>query len=380
MENKYISFSPYYAGLSNVIMSYELAFAISHITGRTLILPPDCFLTVICENDKKTFVDIWKVFDRDYVDKKCNCIDFYRVPEFQKKYHLFGDIKSYTKGISEVIDDVTEIKFVSESDVEKKNSPINESHIVLVSSKNEDEDFIDFCQGRKVLDLSEIKSKFIHFEGNLFGHYWYHVYPGNFQKRNMMKEKINTIFTYNFIIEDICSVVSSMVGDYNSVHIRRTDFLHCYKHNIESISSNLTVFNSIRQYFDTSIPLYIATDEKNKNFFNLVRENYKVYFFDDICKFLPYDISELEKTVIEQTVCSKSNKFYGTFYSTYSSRINIIRGMNGMQAEDYMGLNYIGDIINESSVNPWKCKESKRWGWWDSSHPQWKIEKNGIYI
>ena len=60
MENKYISFSPYYAGLSNVIMSYEIAFAISHITGRTLILPPDCFLGVICENDKKTFVDIWR--------------------------------------------------------------------------------------------------------------------------------------------------------------------------------------------------------------------------------------------------------------------------------------------------------------------------------
>ena len=380
MEDKYISFSPYYSGLANVIMCYELAFAISHITGRTLIVPPNCFLTFMAENDRKTFIDIWKIFDRDYVNKNCNCVDFHQVPEFQEKYHLFGDIKSYTNGISEVIDDVTEIKFISESNPSENNCPLNESHQVIISSEYSDDDFADFCQDRKVLDLSKIESKFIHFEGNLFGHYWYHVYPGNFEQRNAMKEKINTIFKYNSIFEDICSFVSSSIGNYNSAHIRRNDFLHCRKNEIETISSDLKVLNSLKQYFDVSVPLYIATDEKNKDFFNLVKNEFRVYFFDDIAKLLPYDINELEKTIIEQIICAKSSRFYGTFYSTYSSRINIIRGINGMQAEDYMGLNYIGDIINDSLVNPWKYKENRRWGWWDSSHPQWKVEKNGIYV
>lgn len=380
MDNRYITFSPYYSGLANVIMSYELAFSISHITGRTLVLPPNCFLLFLTEHHRDKFIDIWSIFDRVYVDKNCNCIDFYNVPELHGKYHLFGNEKSYTNGISQVIEDTTEIKFKSISDPTKDDITTNESHIVITSSDYENSDFSDFCQGREVLNLSNINSKFIHFENNLFGHYWYHVYPGDFVERNLLKKEINTVFKYKQIFEDIGSVVSSNIGEYNSAHIRRNDFLYCRKNEIETLSSDLKILNKLKQYFDTSVPLYIATDEMDKSLFHLVKDEFKVYFFEDISKYLPSHLSKLENTILEQIICSKSKKFYGTFYSTYSSRINIMRGLEGKQSDDFMGLNHISDIINTSAINPWKHKEDKKWQWCDSSHPQWKIEVDGFYV
>lgn len=380
MENNYIIFSPYHSGTTNVIMSYELAFSISHITGRTLVLPPNCFLCFLSGNDKDNFLNIWDIFDRDYVNQNCNCIDLYDVPELQGAYHLFGNEKSYTNNISNVVEDVTEIKFRNIDDLSKDNVTINESHTVIVTSDYCDLDFSDFRQDREVLDLGKIKSKFIHFENNLFGHYWYHVYPGDSEKRNILKKKINKIFKYKSKFHDIASTISSEIGPYNSIHIRRNDFLYCMEKQIETTSTDLKILNKLKEYFDVSVPLYIATDETDKNFFDLVKTEFKVYFFDDVIEHIPQNINELEKTILEQIICSESETFYGTYYSTYSSRINIMRGLNGKQSNDSIGLNHIGDNIDQSLVNPWKYKSNKLWEWCDSSHPQWKIEQNGKYI
>ena len=381
MENKYITFSPCLAGLVNVIMSYEIAFSIAHITNRTLVLPPNCYLYFLSnKHHKNDYIDILSIFDIDYIKSQIKCIDFYDVPEFRGKYHLFGNQDSYTDGISKIIEDVKEIKFKSAYSNTENNVTINESDTIITSSDYADSDFDDFSQGREILNLSNIKNKFIHFENNLFGHYWYHVYPGNFKKRNLLKKKINTIFKYKKTFDNLGSIICSKIGIYNATHIRRNDFLNYRKNEIETISTNLKILNTLKQYFDTSIPLYIATDEEDKSFFDLVKTEFKVYFFEDICKYFDYELSNLEKTVLEQIICSKSEKFYGTFYSTYSSRINIMRGIDGKQSDDFMGLNYISDKIDYSLVNPWKYKHDKKWEWCDSSHPQWKMEIDGFYV
>ena len=63
---KYITFAPYRAGLVNVLLSYEVAFALSYITGRTLVLPPSTYFAngiVADDYDKPdNFLDIWPEF------------------------------------------------------------------------------------------------------------------------------------------------------------------------------------------------------------------------------------------------------------------------------------------------------------------------------
>jgi len=100
MEKKYISFSPYFSGLSNVIMSYEIAFAISYITGRTLILPPKTWLLFISEGQNlENFSDIWQVFDKDLVMSEFNCVDQKDVPEFKEHLIQIRGEKSFTENI-----------------------------------------------------------------------------------------------------------------------------------------------------------------------------------------------------------------------------------------------------------------------------------------
>jgi hypothetical protein len=111
-------------------MSYELAFSISYITNRTLVLPPNNFICFISGNKKNQYIDIWDIFDRDYVNQNCNCIDFYKVPELKEKYNLLGNDISYTKNISKFIDDITEIKFSDSYNKEEINDCIAESHSV----------------------------------------------------------------------------------------------------------------------------------------------------------------------------------------------------------------------------------------------------------
>lgn len=374
---KYISFSPYFSGLANVIMSYELAFAIAYITKRTLILPPKTWLLFISESQEKDgFSDIWEVFDKEYVKSQIKCIDFYDVPEFQGKYKLIEGEKSYTKNIEKYVDNVKCIDF--KIDAELEVYCINESHLVLTTETYLNEDFKDFCQNRPILNLSEIKDKFIHFENNLFGHYWYHVYPGDENKRNMMKQKINNCFRYVPRLYYLASKVKDKIGPYNAVHVRRNDFLDARKDDLKSVSNKKNLLQMLKIFFDPSLPLYISTDERDISFFDEVSEEYEIFFYDDF----EYELTELDHAVIEQVICSQAEHFYGTYLSTYTSRINIMRGIENRQSDDDVGINYYpyDNRQNTRTANPWKLNSDKRWQWNSSSHPQWKMERNGRYL
>ena len=86
---KYITFAPYRAGLVNVLLSYEVAFALAHITGRTLVLPPSTYFAngiVADDYDKPdNFLDIWSILDKECVTSNIDCVDFDDVPELKEK-------------------------------------------------------------------------------------------------------------------------------------------------------------------------------------------------------------------------------------------------------------------------------------------------------
>ena len=374
---KYISFSPYFSGLANVIMSYEIAFAIAYVTKRTLILPPKTWLLFISESQEKDgFSDIWKVFDKDYVKSQIKCIDYYDVPEFQGKFDLIQGEKSFTKNLSKHVDSVKDIDFVTE--VKAEVYCVNDVHTVFTTEPYLNEDFKDFCQGRNVLNLSEIKEKFIHFENNLFGHYWYHVYPGDENERNMMKQKINNCFRYVPRLYNLASKVKDNIGSYNAVHVRRNDFLDARKDELNPVSNKENLLNMLKVFFNPSIPLYISTDEKDLSFFDEVEKEYEIYFYENF----DFDLEKIDNDVIEQVICSQAENFYGTYLSTYTSRINVMRGIERRQADDDVGINYYpyDNRQDTRTANPWKFNPDKRWHWNSSSHPQWKIERNGRYV
>ena len=87
MSDKYIIFSPFTAGFCNVLLSYEIAFALAHITGRKLIIPPTNWCVLIDERTapKEFWQDIWTVLDINAAKSTVNIVslsDF----EYGEKY------------------------------------------------------------------------------------------------------------------------------------------------------------------------------------------------------------------------------------------------------------------------------------------------------
>jgi hypothetical protein len=384
---KYISFSPYYSGFSNIVMNYECAFAVAYITGRTLILPPNAWCLFISKShNPEDYIDIWEVFNKDYVMSEFDCVDFYNVPEFKGKYLMMsghGDknvkYQSYTNYIDKSVSGVKNIDLLQYEGSDGIVNTLCSSKQVITNDDYEDDlDFEDFRQDRIPLNLSKFEDQILHFENSLFGHYWYSIYPGNEDERNKMKNKINKCFRYNDRIYDIAFKVSKTLGVYNAIHVRRSDFLDTQTKSLEPVSNPEKLKCMVELFFERDVPLYISTDENDKSFFDELGKIYNIFFYEDF----EYQLNSLDKVAVEQTICSQAKTFYGTFNSTFTTRINVMRGLEGKQSEDDMGINYYPfenrqDVV---TANPWKLNHHKIWEWNNSSHPQWKTEKDGKYI
>lgn len=379
---KYISFKPYFSGLANIIMSYEIFLAAAAITKRKVILPPDCWFLFICDSqNKKDWKDIWQIFDKNILLEEFDCIEHDDVPEFVGLKHLISSRYSYTSKIKKSGLSVNSIEFTH--DPIDNTTLIN--HRVLTNGILETDDFKKFVCSREVVDI-KCPQKFLHFENNLFGQYWYNVYPGGEDERNKLKDKINRVLKYHDKFYYYADVVRQKIGQFNAIHVRRNDFLYERKSELKSVDSSSKILQAVRKlpFVDPSLPIYIATDEKQRSFFKKLSLKYDIYFYDDFdFKFgNDYVNDELHNAVLEQVICSQSENFFGTYLSTFSKRINIIRGLDGRQADDWMGINYIPEKPDENltDVLPWTKMNNKLWDWNLSSHIQWTKEIDGKLV
>jgi len=373
--NRYISFSPHRAGFVNVLMNLEVALSLSQITGRTLIFPPNfwCF-SVSKEYGKSHFIDIMKYFDREYIYSNFNCIDFYDVPEFSnlfsaiEKSETEKSLYSYTGNIHNCNLDLKNIIFQNELD---EPCLLSDSQCVLYCGDIKDErDFNKFV-GRRTKKINlDLMEKFLHFEANLYGTYWYSVYCGGAEERNRLKNKVNRALTYNQKFVDISRKVYDSIGLYNSIHVRRNDFIEDRNNYISDVSTSSKFSSIVRYFFRDDKPIYISTDEKNLSFFDELKKYKTVYFFKDFYS----SFDDLTDSIIEQLVCFNSELFYGTHKSTFSKRINIMRGLDGKQACDSIGINQLYSSRSHfDDPLPW-TKNNLYWYWDSSSHPQWTYE------
>lgn len=370
MEDKYISFSPSFCGLSNVIMSYEVAFAISYITDRKIILPPKTWISHV-----EKYVDIWEIFDRDVVNSEFKCVELGDVPEIKENIRDIRGDKSFTQYITRYIQDLYDVKFLNEYG---EPDCLYMSNVLFSGKQHNTQDFKNFIgtvSKRKIVYLN-LPHRFIHFEGNLFGSFWYHVYPGNSFKRDDLKRKINKSFRYKKKFYDMSERVIEKIGEYNALHVRRGDFLSARNSDyLDSVNDGEKILEKILPVIPNDIPLYIATDENDLDFFEPIKKDYKVYFYEDF----DYISNDLERAVLEQVICSNANDFYGSWLSTYTKRINVMRGCDGKYAPDWKAYNYnppLSEIPKLDTSFPWNFMVDGRWHWCDSYHPQWTFEEN----
>lgn len=381
-EEKYISFEPWRGGYSNVKMSYEMAIAIAHITNRTLILPPKIYCLFITEPfNKNTFFDIWETLDKEAIKKEVKCIDFEDVPEYK---NLISDEQYFEKvnRVAKIILFDENEKYFTEDCGNKDHFKCQKTpescNVVLVDNIVDYKDFDAFSKGRRIVYLNS-DDKFIHFPKNLFGHFYYFVYGNSIYERNRIKEKVKNGLKYKNKFFDIAKKIRRTIGysgenacgySYNAVHIRRNDFLRV---NFGSAKSQMeTLFQDLEKKIKNNLPLYIATDEKDKSIFENLKQKYQIYFLEDF----DLKLKNYEALIIDQIICSDAEIFLGSRHSTYTYCINTLRGYSGKKVSLGEYTNFQEKLKNYNRFQ-W---ETETYGWSRQFDTQWKYERSSFNL
>jgi hypothetical protein len=120
------------------------------------------------------------------------------------------------------------------------------------------------------------------------------------------------------------------------------------------------LLNQIPRYLNThlfkkDLPLYIATDEQDRNVFNFLKDEYEVYFLSDFIN----STTPLTATILDQLVCSYSLQFLGSLMSTFTDYIHVNRASLGINTNPRVGCNF--DKVELQYDNyPW---EEEEWSW-----------------
>ena len=119
-------------------------------------------------------------------------------------------------------------------------------------------------------------------------------------------------------------------GGYSSFHIRRGDF----QYPDVKISAQEWYDNTKELFPQKPMPtelMYIATDERNKTFFNDLAMHYDLRFLDDYWELASLgDLDPNFMGMIDKIVSSRARVFVGTWFSTFTGYINRMRGYHGI--------------------------------------------------
>jgi len=368
MNEKYLIVRMQCSGLCNSLLELEIALSICHITNRILILPDINHCHGIIPSQR--WESLWDVLDKDAIQQEFN-VEFVLEENFRRA----GDLKNYL--IKNNINN-----FFYDENPNIVTVFYNRQSLTLSNFF----EFTNFVNGRHKFDTNR-DEKYLIVDVSL-DHFFHSVYAGSSKARNELKKKINNSLKYKSkYINIVDNLIKSKYKNYNAIHIRYPWFNRGYPNGsyqpdeIDIRDRPNLLYKRVESLYRKDYPLYISTDlyETSKayghdidpnEYLDPIRKNYNVITVDD----LNLSFTETEKIAIDQTSCSLANTFYGTYYSTFSKRINIMRGINGRSVYDYMGWDKIqAPWMEIESPYPWKIL-NKRWEWFYSSYLQYNFE------
>lgn len=119
-------------------------------------------------------------------------------------------------------------------------------------------------------------------------------------------------------------------GAYSALHVRRGDL----QYKKVKIPAQEWYDNTKEVWLPNEL-MYVATDERNKTFFNDLAAHHDLRFLDDYWELA--GLGELDPNymgMIDTIVASRGRAFAGTWFSTFSGYINRLRGYHGLSMKD----------------------------------------------
>jgi GDP-fucose protein O-fucosyltransferase len=105
--------------------------------------------------------------------------------------------------------------------------------------------------------------------------------------------------------------VNNPDGLFDAFHVRRGDF----QYKATRVDADVLLEMAQRQIKEGAT-LYMATDERDKNFFRPLKEHYDLVFLDDFHDQALVGINTNYYGMIDQLVATRSRIFFGCWFST----------------------------------------------------------------
>lgn len=142
-------------------------------------------------------------------------------------------------------------------------------------------------------------------------------------------------------------------GGYSSMHIRRGDF----QFKVVKLSAE-DWYNNTKEIWQPNEIIYIATDERNKTFFEPIAEHHDLRYLDDYWQLA--NLSSLDPNymgMIDTIVSSRGRAFAGTWFSTFTGYINRMRGYHGLSMKD----SWYSWLERKEAVHKWDDSDLSRY-------------------
>lgn len=114
-------------------------------------------------------------------------------------------------------------------------------------------------------------------------------------------------------------------GQFDTFHVRRGDF-QFKKTRIEAQE----IYENSKEQLKPNSTIFVATDERDKKFFDPLKKHYNIYFLDDFMDILK-DVNSNYFGMIDQLVASRGQTFFGCWFSTFTGFITRIRGYRSVK-------------------------------------------------
>uniref|UniRef100_A0A7S4ACZ5 O-fucosyltransferase family protein n=1 Tax=Pseudo-nitzschia australis TaxID=44445 RepID=A0A7S4ACZ5_9STRA len=210
----------------------------------------------------------------------------------------------------------------------------------------------DTLSGRKklcVYDEGDQNEKVVHFQMNhkeglrLLTHFYSFLFFEDWREDLWMKRIVRDHLYYSDEIQCAAARIVEKVRDHKSkltngnskefisFHVRRGDFQ--FKDSWISIEK---LIENTQDLIPANSVVFIATDERDKSYFEPMKKKYNLLFLDDFVGELK-GVNSNYYGMIDQLVASRGSKFFGCWHSTFTSYIMRIRGYHSIKdkAEGY---------------------------------------------
>ena len=390
-HTKYVTFSPDRGGWNNVRMSLEIIFVICAATGRTLVLPPKEPLYLMHHDKENRYRGFADFFPLDKLQKKVRVITFEDYLKEPKAPEIPADLKEHVHKAADHCDkrdkSPNACKHVFDY-LEQTGSLVEVSaqHTCLVFDEHAynhhgvpptDPDALEhvetYCGSKRdvvywtkqmnepdVLFFATGQKKY-----RLLTHFYGMIHFTSAATDHYFKRFVRDYLHYHDAIYCAAGKIVKAVqaeaaarskgkalpdengaGGFSALHVRRGDL----QYKKVKIPAQEWYDNTAEVWLPNEL-MYVATDERNKTFFDDFAKHHDLRFLDDY-----WDLAGLSALdpnymgMIDTIVASRGRAFAGTWFSTFSGYINRLRGYHGLSMKD----SWYSFLPKKTAVQEWE--------------------------